>query len=90
MDGKTITPQVKHLKSILPKGMRIAAYGNIGVWSITSKNYLAGANRTQNNDVEHDAIYARCVKDWIEAGASIVGGCCGTTPSSIRMLYGVI
>ena len=90
MDGKTITPQVKHLKSIAPEGMRIAAYGNIGVWTVTAKDYEAGANRTKNNDVEHDAIYVRCVKEWIEAGASIVGGCCGTTPHSIRMLYGVV
>ena len=32
MDGKAVTKQVKHLKQIVPKGMRISAYGNIGYW----------------------------------------------------------
>ena len=30
--------------------------------------------------------YARCVAAWIEMGARIVGGCCGTTPEHIRAL----
>ena len=42
MDGKAILPQVKHLKTIAPEGMRIAAYGNIGVWSVTAKDYKHG------------------------------------------------
>ena len=87
MDGRAVLPQVKHLKSIAPKGVRIAAYGNIGSW-LPMKEYRAGVKK--NNDVEKDAIYVKCVKEWIKAGASIVGGCCGTTPDTIRMLFGVI
>jgi S-methylmethionine-dependent homocysteine/selenocysteine methylase len=30
--------------------------------------------------------YAACVEEWVHMGASIVGGCCGTTPSHIRAL----
>jgi S-methylmethionine-dependent homocysteine/selenocysteine methylase len=30
--------------------------------------------------------YARFGRSWIETGASIVGGCCGTTPDYIRTL----
>jgi S-methylmethionine-dependent homocysteine/selenocysteine methylase len=30
--------------------------------------------------------YARCARSWIEAGARIVGGCCGTRPEHIRAL----
>lgn len=30
--------------------------------------------------------YARCAADWLARGASIVGGCCGTTPLHIRAL----
>ena len=70
--------------------MRLAAYGNIGVWSVTKKDYSVGGNQTVNNDAEHDAMYVKFVKEWLDAGASIVGGCCGTTPNSIRMLYGVV
>ena len=35
-------------------------------------------------------MYVKLVKQWVDAGASIVGGCCGTTPDTIRMLYGVL
>lgn len=87
MDGRTVLPQVKHLKSICPEGKRIAAYGNIGFW-VPPKEYKAGVKK--NNDVENDIIYAKLVKEWFDAGASIVGGCCGTSPDTIRMLHGVL
>ena len=87
MDGKTMAVQVKHLRSIVPEEIRIAAYGNVGYW-VPPKEYKAGVK--QNNSIEHDAIYAKCVKEWLDAGASIVGGCCGTTPDTIRMLHAVI
>jgi len=31
-------------------------------------------------------VYARLAKDWIDAGASIVGGCCGIRPDHIEAL----
>jgi S-methylmethionine-dependent homocysteine/selenocysteine methylase len=37
---------------------------------------------TLTNDVRPDA-YARMAQRWIEHGAAIVGGCCGTTPDHI-------
>ena len=87
MDGKEVARQVQHLKEIAPEGMRIAAYGNIGYW-VPPTDYKAGIKK--KNDVELDAIYACLVKQWIEAGASIVGGCCGTSPDTIRMLHAII
>lgn len=30
--------------------------------------------------------YAACAREWVELGAAIVGGCCGTTPAHIRAL----
>jgi len=32
------------------------------------------------------AEYADCARRWLEEGASIIGGCCGTTPAHIRAL----
>jgi len=32
------------------------------------------------------AEYAQHGRDWLRAGASVVGGCCGTTPAHIRAL----
>ncbi len=31
--------------------------------------------------------YARHVADWLEAGATVVGGCCGTRPAHISHVY---
>ena len=87
MDGKEVAVQIKHLKEISPDGMRIAAYGNIGHW-VPPVDYRAGIKK--KNDVELDAIYACLVKEWLEAGATIIGGCCGTSPDTIRMLHAVV
>ncbi|HZY43733.1 MAG TPA: homocysteine S-methyltransferase family protein [Anaerolineae bacterium] len=37
------------------------------------------------DDVEPEA-YARRARDWIDRGAKIVGGCCGTTPKHIAAI----
>ena len=34
--------------------------------------------------------YARQVKRWLDAGVSIVGGCCGTTPAHIRAVRNLV
>lgn len=34
--------------------------------------------------------YARHARAWIEAGARIVGGCCGTTPDHVRALAALV
>ena len=87
LDGLSVLNHVKHLKKIVPKGVRISAYGNIGSW-LPPQEYVAGVKK--NNDVEQDGMYVKLVKQWVDAGASIVGGCCGTTPDTIRMLFGVL
>ncbi len=43
----------------------------------------------QNGNTVYDmepAVFGECMKGLVEAGASIVGGCCGTTPAHIRAL----
>jgi S-methylmethionine-dependent homocysteine/selenocysteine methylase len=57
---------------------RIIAYGNIGS-ADESGNWIT-------TDAASPAQYAACARRWIDAGASIVGGCCGTTPETIRAL----
>ncbi len=64
--------------SAAPPGTPFAAYGNLGLpdesrgWAFTEE--LA------------PEAYAVEAKHWIELGARIVGGCCGTTPSHTRAL----
>ena len=85
MDGKEVAVQIKHLVDISPKGMRIAAYGNIGHW-VPPVDYRAGIKK--KNDVELDAIYSCLVKEWLEAGATIIGGCWGCTKFGLGGLFG--
>ncbi|MBT8484701.1 MAG: homocysteine S-methyltransferase family protein [Phycisphaerales bacterium] len=81
IDASKLTPQVELLRKLLPHRIRVAAYGNIGHadpdGSWTSSDAL---------DPERYAAYAR---DWVRAGATIIGGCCGTTPETIRAMAGL-
>lgn len=69
---------VKYLRKHLPKHIKITAYANIG-----------SADK-QGNWISTDAInpdrYADYAMSWINSGAEIIGGCCGTTPSTIEAI----
>jgi homocysteine S-methyltransferase len=75
-----IEAQVALLRGILHDDVPIIAYGNVGT-ADEEGNWLA----TDAIDPERYADYAA---SWIEAGASVVGGCCGTTPEMIRAISG--
>ncbi len=70
-----VARQVAFLRERLPEAVSIIAYANIGY-----------ADK-HGNWVPTDAVapdrYAAYAASWVEAGASIVGGCCGTTPATI-------
>jgi len=78
MDALHMTAHVKLLRGLLPEKVRIAAYGNIGY--------------SDDEGVWHDRgkisaeQYADAAEDWIDAGATIIGGCCGTTPETIKVV----
>ncbi|MBI5865120.1 MAG: homocysteine S-methyltransferase family protein [Planctomycetes bacterium] len=56
----------------------VAAYAHIG-----NKTPTPGWNTTESPTPEE---YAGEAARWVELGATIVGGCCGTTPDHIRAL----
>lgn len=70
-------------KQMAPLVKEIATYASIPV--ICNPN--AGLPRTENGktvfDVDGEA-FAKAMEDIAEAGAVILGGCCGTTPDHIR------
>ena len=75
---------VDHLHVIqddLPTGATLAAYGNVGV-----PDDIRG---WVNTDAVDPGRYAVHVVDWLSAGAGLVGGCCGTTPETIRSIRGL-
>ena len=77
-----LAKQVEHLRCLLPEDMPIAAYGNVG---FTDKD-----GGWVSTDAVEPAKYVSYAMDWIEAGASIIGGCCGTTPETIKAIHSSI
>ena len=75
------------LSALLPRLRRatalpLAAYAHIG-----NAVPLRGWSYTQ---AATPAEYAEYARGWLELGASIVGGCCGTTPAHIRAVTQVV
>jgi S-methylmethionine-dependent homocysteine/selenocysteine methylase len=56
----------------------VGAYGNIG--------RPDPAQGWINDSAEDPQSYADHAHRWLNAGAKLVGGCCGTTPAHIRLL----
>ena len=73
---------VAALRELLPEKVRIAAYANIG-YADESGNWIS-------TDAIEPQRYAQYVMRWIDAGATVVGGCCGTTPGTIRAIAALL
>ena len=54
------------------------AYANIG-YADESGNWIS-------TDAINPQRYAQYARQWIDAGATLIGGCCGTTPQTIRAI----
>ncbi len=71
-----VEAQVAALRARLPATTRVIAYANIG--------YADEAGNWVTTDAVAPERYAAYAATWVEAGASVIGGCCGTTPETIR------
>ena len=76
-----VEAQVRFLREALPDHVRIMAYANVG--------YADESGGWVITDAVDPQAYAQYALRWIEAGATIVGGCCGTTPDTIRAIADV-
>ena len=82
-------PEVIHkaiitIKSLLPEGIEIGAYAN----AFPPQNSEATANDGLD-EVRADlnpALYLKFAQEWKEAGATLLGGCCGIGPEHISEL----
>jgi S-methylmethionine-dependent homocysteine/selenocysteine methylase len=67
------------------KNLRIGVYAN--AFALSPKEAQANADlREIRSDLTPDG-YLTWVKDWIDRGADIVGGCCGIGPEHIRAIH---
>jgi methionine synthase I (cobalamin-dependent) len=73
-----IESQVKLLRLLVSSETRISAYANIGKANAEGE-WIA-------SDAVDPEIYAEYAARWIAAGASIIGGCCGTRPEMISAI----
>ena len=73
-----VEAQVKMLRLLAPHHVRISAHANIG-YRDADGNWIC-------TDAIEPAKYAEYVAAWIVAGASVIGGCCGTRPETIRVI----
>ena len=44
----------------------------------------------ENQQLINAIDYSMAAKDWIDNGATIVGGCCGTSPEHIKKIRDLI
>ncbi len=63
--------------------------GTIGAYANVEKEYEIGKPWKRRVEMSRE-VYASVVKGWIDSGAKVVGGCCGTTPEDIRVLREMI
>jgi S-methylmethionine-dependent homocysteine/selenocysteine methylase len=70
----------------------LAGVGGYANRFVTDHDTSSGANE-QLSDTRDDldpARYCRFVERWVEAGATIVGGCCGMEPAHIATIAGML
>lgn len=71
--------QVQLLRALLPDEVQVLAYANVG------HGDPGNDGRTWiDTDAVSPDIYASYAQQWADAGATIIGGCCGTTPETIH------
>ncbi len=81
---EVMTDAIRRARAALPAGVDVGAYAN----AFESKPEGYAANEVvlgHRSDLDGDR-YVSFVREWIDAGASIVGGCCGIMPTHIAAL----
>jgi S-methylmethionine-dependent homocysteine/selenocysteine methylase len=79
---KQVASALKLLRQATPSYIAIGAYGNVGHVDET-------VGWTLTNAVSPEA-YAEAACEWRDLGATIIGGCCGTTPEHIRAVAALL
>lgn len=78
VDPSLVTTLVRTMRAQTSKP--IVAYPNSGeVWSAAGRCWQGSAQR-----------FTTYLDEWLDAGASWIGGCCRTTPADIRIVRGAV
>lgn len=79
-----LNPLLHHLSHLLS---RIQPHTPYAVYANVGKPDVREGHMTRDVDEEEYAMFAQ---QWLGLGASVIGGCCGTTPDDIRRLSDVL
>ncbi len=71
-----VRSQVQLLRRMLPESVRVMAYANT--------SFIDDDGSFRDSDATDPRRYAEYAMQWLDGGASIIGGCCGTTPATIE------
>jgi homocysteine S-methyltransferase len=95
---QAVTAALPVLRAAAPAGMRVGGFANgfrqtTSAWLVETTGEGCAEGLVEPPAEEYDAAgvllpeaLARHAAAWIDAGATIVGGCCGTGPAHIRAL----
>jgi S-methylmethionine-dependent homocysteine/selenocysteine methylase len=75
---------VVEARAVLPSEMQIGVYAN--AFKAKSEGYSANDTVLDHRSDLNDGGYTEFVQRWLDAGADIVGGCCGIMPEHIARL----
>ncbi|MCH2142326.1 MAG: homocysteine S-methyltransferase family protein [Phycisphaerales bacterium] len=78
----TLQSHVSHARAIFDDAIPIAAFGNVG--------YATPEGAWISTDAVEPERFAGYAADWLSAGATIIGGCCGTTPDTTAAMADMI
>jgi homocysteine S-methyltransferase len=73
---------LSYVEAIATAGVAVGAYANAG----SATDGMGWQSQAPALGSEGVARYADFARTWLEAGASVIGGCCGTGPAHIRGL----
>jgi homocysteine S-methyltransferase len=85
----SMAAQVRTMREIAGPAVRIIAYANTGRMEASPSgddrlpDGQASAATWFDTDATDPDRYAAYAQQWLDAGATIIGGCCGTTPATI-------
>jgi homocysteine S-methyltransferase len=73
-----IESQIKLLRLLVAADVRISTYANVGK--------ATSSGEWQCTDAIDPETYAKYAMRWVAARATVIGGCCGTRPDTIRAM----
>lgn len=82
-DVRLVTQSIQELAMVVPKGIQLGAYPN--GFSTTPPDAANHSLRQIDTNISPQLLKEKS-KEWMQHGATILGGCCGIGPDHIRAM----